>query len=65
MNYPLTIFRGIWEIRTADKVCSRVVCQGSMPNDEASGPVLLSALKKALQATTDQEVKAAMGEWAK
>ena len=65
MSYALTIFRGTWEIRTADKIGSRVVCQGPMPNDPQSGPVLHSAMKQALLATNDQEVKAAMGEWAK
>ena len=70
MNYALKIFRGTifpgtWEIRTAVDVDSRVVCQGPMPNDPGSGPVLTAALKKALQAKNDQGVLRAMGEWAK
>ena len=65
MNYALTIFPGSWEIRTAVKEDSRVVCHGPMPNDTESGPVVLAALKKALRATTEQEVLTAMGGWAK
>ena len=65
MTYALTLFRGTWEIRANDPIVPHMVCQGPMPNDEASGLILFNALKLAMLATNDDAVIQAMGEWAK